>query len=130
MTKWPRYLEILLAVWLTVSLPVFGVAFAEGQGGVVAPLVAPLVAIVLIVLAILSMRNPDKRYHLWGLLPALLLIVTGFAYPSPPPPLPLQNLIVSGLLWMLLAILPTRPARPPEGWHPYLKGDGGANKAD
>jgi hypothetical protein len=75
-------------------------------------------------LAILSILRPDKRYHLWGLLPALLTLETGFAYPSPPPPRSVQNVIVSGLLWMLFANWPTQPAQSTEEWKPYLRGNG------
>ena len=101
---WPRVIEIMLGFWLVVSTMIFEQPSDQPDlwrhnlfsGSSV------------ILFALLSFWHPLRRSHLATCGVALLLIGLGYVgspYPTPPA---LQNYILTGLVLLMLGIIPGR----------------------
>lgn len=105
MTRWPRWLEVALAVWLLAApfaLPRAANVWTDLACG----------ALVL-ALAAASLRAPDRRPHLLTLLVAAWLAAAGWVGAPAPAA---QNELVLALTLAMTAILPTRAVEPPREW--------------
>jgi hypothetical protein len=116
MTKWPRYCELFCALWLIVSGWV--VEYPDPAQYRLISITAGVLIAVFDVLAI-TLR---KRYaHLLVLPLAAALIVFSFLA-APWESQGAQNLITTGLLLMMFAILPTEATLPPPSWREFERG--------
>ena len=115
---WPRVCEIALACWIALSPFIF--RYGQGEPRtlwVTAFVCATLVA----VFALASyIRRLDKA-HLLSLGVAAWLVGTAMLHEQSPPPPPYQNHVVTGLLLLIFAILPSHAERPPAAWEDYYR---------
>lgn len=91
---WPRYCELLLALWLIISHFLLGY---DGNADF-------LSAILLASFALASFRFP--RAHLFSSSSIYILLFTAYTYPTYELPFSLQNLIITALTIALFVILP------------------------
>lgn len=117
MKRWPRFLELVLAVWFTAGLPLFSTEPGTGTAGVA----SVGASVMLLILAVFSLKFPVCRYHLIGLVPAAGMMWMVFQHPETPPPPEFQHLLACALVWLVTAILPTESASPPEEWREHLR---------
>jgi hypothetical protein len=110
-STWARDLELAAGSWLGISPFVLA-----GPGDVGARVHDLACAAAVVVLALVSRRNPRLRAHLVELPIAAWLVVYGGLAARQEPSAVSQNHIVVGLLLAMLAIVPTRATRPPAGW--------------
>ncbi|TWT99446.1 hypothetical protein Pla108_03850 [Botrimarina colliarenosi] len=107
---WGRVVEIMTAVWLSISPFVFGVQSDPVQ------LWGDLgVALAICVFSGLSYWGPTRHAHWLVLLLAAGLVVWGRFAVTPPPP-PHQNHIVVGLFLLMMAVIPNEASQPPRAW--------------
>jgi hypothetical protein len=110
MTRWPRYCEAALAVWLAASGWV--VEYGETSGHRLVTIAAGLTILALDALSITS----RGRYAYLLILPvAAGLIALGFQAPRADSQAA-QNAITVGALLLLFAVLPTEATLPPASW--------------
>jgi hypothetical protein len=113
---WGRILQILCAGWLAIS------PFALSGYGAPSMLVTitdVVCAAVVALLAAVSYHRRVPQLHLATVIPALWLIGTAILKtPSPPPPIH-QSGVITGLLLLLLVLVPTHASSPPRGWDAY-----------
>lgn len=109
---WPRVVELMLGVWLTIAGLVFrGTPAIENYAWVDAT-----AGSLVILLSLVSFWRPLRRAHLGTLGVAVVLACYGyFSAPRPGPPAA-QNEIATGLLLLLFAIIPSEASRPPDAW--------------
>lgn len=114
---WPRVVEIMLGVWLSLSPFIFrhppDMALWWATDFVAASLVW--------VLATLSFWDRTRRAHLFILPVSVLLIAVAYVASEHPAPPALQNQIAVGLLLLMLAIIPSRASEPPRAWLEYYE---------
>lgn len=109
---WARVVEVMLACWLAMSPFIF--AYPDDLTLYWAN--DFFCAASVTVFALGSMSRRFDMLHLASLaVAAWLIAVACLAAPSPPPPR-LQNYVVTGLLFAMLAIIPTRSHAPPQKW--------------
>lgn len=113
---WPRWCETAIALWLLLSVPLFG-----GGGALDAHLVPGVAALVVMGLAAAAYRRPFAH----AFVPVVGLALAAWAWGRFPRPGPAvaQNAIVIGLLLALFGIVPTRSDRPPPGWRAHVRDD-------
>lgn len=110
---WPRVLEMALACWLAISPFVFD--YDEGERLLWRLSFSASAAV--FTLSALSTWSPTKRAHLGSLAVAAVLCFVGyFAVDERPGPPAYQNLIVTGLLIAMFAVLPRSVTLPPAAW--------------
>lgn len=106
---WPRYMELMLGAWLSLSPFVF--AHGDQRHLWVWDLAS---ASVLIVAAILAHLERLRRIHLTLLLLAVALFARGWLHTRTDLHDPAaQNHIMVGLLLMMIAIIPSPASLPP-----------------
>lgn len=112
---WPRYVEVMLGLWLAVSPFVF--AHGSRQALWVWDFTT---SAILIVVPILAHLERLRRVHLLLLLPAGALVLRGWLQTqSGPHDAASQNHIVVGLLVLMIAIIPSPASLPPgHRWMP------------
>lgn len=111
---WARIIEILLGVWLIASPFLFRQA-ETGMRGVVNDLIC---GVAVIILALLSFSRRFGWAHFPILLVAAWLMTTGYIAGHPAPPAA-QNLIITGILLAMFAIIPNRTNEMPESWQRF-----------
>lgn len=105
---WPRICEIVLSIWLFVSP-----AFIDGPAHV--DLIARGAAVLMAVLSAMSLAERFRRAYLGTL--AVSLLIAGYPFLTPPPASPmLQNIMITGLVIAMFAIMPPDAMRPPRAW--------------
>lgn len=115
---WSRVVEFMLGCWLAVSPFVF----TPGEQGPESPLVIWLCSLLVIGFGLASYWHPLRHLHLANAVVALAMIGYGrFAAPAPVPPA-LQNLILTGLLLLMFALVPNRASQPPRCWYEKIPG--------
>jgi hypothetical protein len=109
---WARVVEVMLGCWLAISPFVF--RHPPDERWLWANDFACAFAV--IVFALVSYWQRMRRAHLATAVLALWLI--GFGYFASPHPLPpaLQNDMLTGLLLVMLAIIPNKSNLPPDAW--------------
>jgi len=116
---WARIVELMLGIWLAISAFVFGYAsenaFLQTSDLVCAALVA--------VFALGSYRPKMEKIHLLHIGVAAWLIGCAFLRPDPPPAAPYQNYVVTGLLLIMFAVIPSRASQPPHSWEEFMAGE-------
>jgi hypothetical protein len=108
---WPRFLELVLAVWLVISPFVFGHYPAERDLWLSDFACAGVIA----VCALLSLRPTTRRAHLVELVVAVWLLATGYLARSEALPA-LQNNILVAFVLLMVAVIPSDANRPPVQW--------------
>lgn len=107
---WPRWCELLVAMWLTASPFVLG----HIDGPLRFRLSDWTCAAFIALFAIASMVR-WKRAHLWELPVGGWL--AAFGYLADPEPLPaLQNDMLTAFVLLMLAVIPSNSHRPPRDW--------------
>lgn len=110
---WPRTVELMLGVWLTISPFVFRGTQRWIEYSINDAISGGLV----IACSLLAFWPPMRRANLGTLVVAAWLVTYGYFSAARPGPPAAQNDIVVGLLLAVFAILPTRANEPPDGWH-------------
>lgn len=105
---WPRICEAILSVWLFVSP-----ALLDGPPHV--DLVARGAAVVMAVLSLMALAERFRRAYLGTFAVSLLIALYPFLSPPPASPM-LQNLMITGLVIAMFAIMPPDAMRPPRAW--------------
>lgn len=112
---WGRVVEIMLAVWLSLSPFLFG-HYQEDQALWISDLFC---AGALMVLSCLAFSEPLRRAHLGNLLIAGWLVGFGYFYGGYPAAAGYQNDIFTGLTLLLMAIIPNHANQPPRDWQRF-----------
>ena len=114
---WPRVAAFLVGVWLLLSPFVFRhPKHAFGQWATDLACASAVMA-----LSALSFWDRARRVHLVLVAVSGWLVGFGYfagGYPSPPA---FQNEILTGLVLLLLAILPSEANLPPRAWRRYFE---------
>lgn len=116
---WARWSEVLLADWLLAAPFVFGQADPGDPARILddparARELAAAAAVALLALA--SLWRPLRHAHVLTLPIAVWIAAAGWlAAPHPRPPAA-QNLILTGLLLLMFAAVPSDAFRPPVPW--------------
>lgn len=109
---WPRVVEVMLGVWLSLSPFIFGheadqtLRWATDFG----------CASALITISLLSFWKPLRRIYLLNVIVGLWLCVFGWYWEGYPTPPALQNDLIIGLCVLMFAILPSEASLPPPAW--------------
>ncbi|HEX5051304.1 MAG TPA: hypothetical protein VFZ65_06000 [Planctomycetota bacterium] len=110
--RWARYGELVLGAWLACS-PFVLASPAPAAGWVLDAAVGAAAAVG----AVLSLRRPARRTHFVTLAAAtglvLVAILAGSGGAAEPAR---QSRLLTGLVLMMLAIVPTDAASPPPAW--------------
>ncbi|MFI4852378.1 MAG: hypothetical protein ACIAZJ_24990 [Gimesia chilikensis] len=115
---WSRVIEFMLGCWLAISPFIF----TAGEQVPALTAVTWASALLVICLSLVSYWPPLRHAHLAIFFLALALIGYGrFAVPAPIPPA-LQNLIMTGLLLLMFALVPNRASQPPRCWYDKAPG--------
>lgn len=109
---WARAAEVMLGLWLMAGPFVFGHPPGEprlwwndlGCGSLV------------IVVSLLSFWSRTSHAHLLNVGLGLWLVGFGYLGFERPPPAAAQNAFATGILLLMLAIIPSEASRPPRGW--------------
>lgn len=113
---WPRIIEFMLACWLAISPFIFGyprgLTFLWAINFICSPLIA--------FFALASIHEPLRKLHLCNLIIAIYFIALSYIFPEYPANA-LQNYTVLGLLFLMLALIPTIAELPPKPWRDYYK---------
>lgn len=121
---WPRIVEILLGFWLVVSPFIFRSA-ETGIRGTVNDLIC---GAVVIVLSLASFSGRFMRAHFLIVLVAGWIVIYGYIAGHPAPPAG-QNLIVTGLLLAMFAIIPVRIGEIPVSWQRHYAEQNGDSRS-
>ena len=114
---WPRYIEVMLGLWLLVSPFVF-----RYEGEWVGLWANDFLCGALIVAIALSTHwTPLRRLHVLELVIALWLIGFGWANGRGSELGLYHNYIVTGLLVAMHAIIPTASSSPPPAWQRFYE---------
>lgn len=119
---WARHIEVMLACWLAVTPFVF-----EGDSASVSTRVVSWTsAAAVMTFSLVSYWPPARRAYLLTALTGL--VIGGWAYfAASDPASPVhQNFVVTGLLLMMMGILPCYNNRPPAAWIDYDAGEDSA----
>ncbi|MGH9458010.1 MAG: hypothetical protein ACRD2J_10265 [Thermoanaerobaculia bacterium] len=108
---WPRLCEIAVALWLFV-----GPAFFPGPERV--ELITRVVAAAVLIFSAGSLLERFRRAYLGTFAVSLGIIAWVLMQPSPVAPA-FENLMVSGLLLAMFAILPPEDNQPPRAWRRF-----------
>ena len=110
-----RVIEVMLAIWLALSPFIFrhpvDARFLWVNDFACATLVA--------LFALLSYARALQHLHLLNGLVGLWLVLSAFLVGDIPPEPGYQNFAATGLLLMMLAIVPSRSQEPPAAWRRY-----------
>jgi hypothetical protein len=109
--KWPRYCELLLALWLLVSPWMWNYSGAAAAVSVGA-------AAAILTLGITSIQRPYSYAYLGILGVAAGLLAHAFLV-SPAGAAATQNHVAVALLLLIFAILPTEATLPPRSWRDH-----------
>lgn len=111
---WPRAVELMLGLWLTLGPFLFSHLDDRALTWSV-----ELSGWTVVVLAALSFTRRFHRAHLGNIAVGLWLAAHGyFGYAHPAPP-GAQNAILTGLTVLMIAIAPTDSTRPPASWRRF-----------
>jgi hypothetical protein len=112
--RWPRYCELVLAVWLIVS---GWIVENPGAAYRIASVAAGLLVIALDLHAIIY----RSYFYLLVLVVAAAMLAFGY-FAAPPEGPGTQNIITVALLLAMFAILPTEATLPPDSWRTFPHG--------
>ena len=112
---WARAVELMLGCWLAISPFVFRHAPTAHHLWVNDLVAGALVA----TLALLSFRRVSEKAHLGSIAVGLWLIAFAYLQPEAPSSVAAQNYMVTGLLLVMLAVLPSFSEAPPAGWRAF-----------
>lgn len=114
---WGRAIEIMLGLWLVLSPWIF----RHWDSHRTLSWVVIACGFFLVVVSSAAFWRPLRRAHLVHLGVALgLAAYAYFGFPHPAPP-GAQNALLTGLVLILIAIIPPRPTDPPEPWREFLE---------
>ena len=106
---WARVVEFMLACWLVISPFIFQHPEEEGALWATDFICGASVAL----FALLSFAKRLSKIHLLNLLVAFWLIIVGHGMRSIDPLAAHQNQLILGLLFSMLALVPSHSERPP-----------------
>ena len=116
---WARVVEFMLACWLAISPFIFAypskATFFWANDFITSVLIA--------FFALISFYAPLKKMHLCNLLVALYLIALAFVLKGDPMESTLQNYMVLGILFLMIAIVPTDASSSPQPWRDFYGND-------
>jgi hypothetical protein len=111
MTRWPRYCELSLGIWLVASGWVIENSDAAYR-------IASATAGLLVVALDLHSLIYRSYLYLAGLAVAAAMLAFGY-FAAPPEAQGTQNIITAALLLAMFAILPTEATLPPPSWRSF-----------
>ena len=114
---WPRVIEFMLACWLAISPFIFNYPksttfFWVNDFGC---------SVAIAFFALISFYEPLRKMHLCNLLMAFYLIILGFIFKESSLQSALQNYVVLGIIFLMIAIVPTDASEQPKPWRDFLK---------
>jgi len=115
--KWPRYCEIVLALWLLVAPWILN----YGDSAVFR-IVNVTAAISVLLVDILSVTL-RKRYAYLTVLGIAFGLLAHAYFAAPPQAAGTQNNIIVALMLLMFAILPTEATLPPLSWREFRSTD-------
>jgi peptidoglycan/LPS O-acetylase OafA/YrhL len=107
---WPRYCEVLLALWLIASGSVL-----DNSDPAQYRLVSVVAGILILILDLLSITLYKRYAYLLVLAVAFALLAFSFLL-APAEAQGTQNLVIVALLLMIFGVLPTEATQPPLSW--------------
>jgi hypothetical protein len=109
---WARTAEVMLGLWLMASPFIFshppeepGLWWRDFAAG-----------LLIVTSSLLSFWRPTARAHLLNILVGLWLVGSGYLGSVGPPTAAAQNALATGLILLMLAIVPVQASLPPRGW--------------
>lgn len=117
MQIWPRILEIVLGCWLLMSPFIFG-HYPDRRELWLSDMICGAL-VLLISSSSISVRL--RRLYLLNLGVALWIMIHAYLQ-SPPPhhaPPAIQNELITGLILLMVAIIPSDTSRPPREWQEF-----------
>ena len=113
---WARWCELLIGVWLAFSRWLFRASWVPSWPSFADELAAGLV----ILFALASYWRPLRHAHLGSVGIAIWLVAIGWLDETFPASASDQNRILTGLVLMMIAIVPNNASKPPEEWQRVL----------
>lgn len=114
---WPRTVEIMLAFWLLLGPFIF-----DPSGRAPLPFAASYVAaFATLTFSSLSFFRKWERAHVGTLGAGVLLTTLAYVAAGPEAAPGYQNLIISGLLISMMAMIPSHCDVPPKKWELYFE---------
>ncbi len=114
---WARVVEFMLACWLAISPFIFAypsdVSFFWVNDFAT--------SVVIGFFSLISFYRPLKKMHLCNLLVSAYLIALPYIFKDSPMQPALQNYMVLGLIFFMLAIVPTDASHQPKPWRDFYK---------
>lgn len=109
---WARIVEIMLAFWLAISSFIFQSScpdlwFRKND---------LICSSLLLFFSLLSFANRFEKMHLCNGGVTLWMIFVAFHFPAAPI---LENELILGLLFLILALIPSHSELPPKGWRDF-----------
>lgn len=114
---WARIAEMGLAVWLALSPWVF----AHPSAALFLWVNDLVCAGLILVLAWLPFHRSLEKLHLLQGAAALWLIGCALSTTTQPTPPAVQNHMVTGLLLLMFAVIPSRSTTPPDSWRRFYE---------
>lgn len=114
---WPRTAEVMLALWLATTPFVFRFENAPPLWWAIAFGAAVLV----LMFSLLSFWPPARRAYLGSLAVGVGLAAFGYFAGGRPNPPALQSFLITGLLLIMLGVIPSDTARPPPAWQRFYE---------
>ncbi len=114
---WGRVVEIMMAVWLSLSPFLFG----HYPGDRALWMSDLFCAGAIILLSCLAFYEPLRRAHLGNLLIAGWLVGFAYFHGGYPSASGYQNDILTGLTLLLIAIIPNQASQPPRDWQRFYE---------
>lgn len=113
---WARVIELMLSLFLSISLFIFPGAFEHPIFWVNDLICASII----LLCALLSYHRRLYRMHFISFLVSLYLIAIGYLHTEIAPP-PAQNELVIGLLLLMFTLIPSHSSAPPKKWQLYKR---------
>ncbi len=114
---WPRVVELMLGVWLTISPFVF----RHPSGDFVLWMNDLGCGTLVIAFSCLSYWEPTKHARFATLAVSLWLMVGAYFAAVHPAAPALQNEFLTGMLLAMFAIIPNEASRPPRSWREFVR---------
>lgn len=116
MSKWPRYAEVICALWLIASgwVLTYPDPFVYGVVSITA-------AVAILIFDLMSITMFMRYAYLMILVVAAGLLGFGY-FVAPAETQGTQNLICVALFLLMFAILPTEAMEPPKSWREFQEG--------
>lgn len=115
---WARVVEFMLACWLAISPFIFAypkeITFFWANDFICSVMIA--------FFSLVSFYRPLQKMHLCNLLIAFYLIALAYFFRDSGLDALLQNYVILGYLYLMIALIPTDSSKQPKPWRDFYEG--------